>query len=333
MHPLLGKKYFFQKNLRGGGDVGHYVLLQYASLISHQLTVLQARRRRAWTERALLHGDTPGRHPAGEEPDSPKGQAVAPHDESLRHDPEQPATTGGDQSGHGASRPTPCEHHEDGARDAAAPDVAISMAPRASQQGARLGNVAAGLRVNPGDSLRRAAIANSRAPQAAAPGRGADLPAGKARSAHPRAATASEGSEAPKGSPASACVGIAGARSKTLPAAAGSARYAVHARAVPGPPRESSQDSASGDARACSAASHAAGARAGGASCDDVEAQSGGRPFLHRLPTPFSGAAPPAGSPGRVRGQPWSADQRPQPPRPLRQPGQRRAAEGWDPGP
>ena len=294
---------------------------------SHSLLPLQARRRRAWTERALLHGNTPDPHPAGEGADSPKDQSMPPHDgKSLQPEPEQLERTGSAQSGLEAASPS--TESREGRDTAAGHDAVIASAARTPEQGARPGRVAAG------DSLRRAAIANSRAPKPAADG-GADLPEGKALGAQWRAATASEGSEAPKSSAAgSGGVSIAGGRSKTLPAAASPARFAVHARAVPGPPRWSPQAGASGDTRACGAADHAAGAGACGernpVNPDDVEAQSGGRPFLHSLPTPFSAAAPPAASPGRSRGEAAAGDPAAPPPRPLRQPGQRRAAAAWD---
>lgn len=266
---------------------------------------MQARRRRAWTERALLHGSTPDPHPAGEGADSPQDQGASPHDDaSLQPEPEQLAATGSAQSGLEAASPDP--EPNKGRETAAGHGAAAATAARTPEQGAKPCRVAAG------DSLRRAAIANSRAPKPTADG-GADSPAGKALGAQPRAATASEGSEAPKSSAAGSGVGIAGGRSKTLPAAASPARFAVHARAVPGPPRWSPQDGTTGNTRACSAADYADGASASGAACSDVEAQSGGRPFLHRLPTPFSAAAPPAASPGRSRADPAAADQRPQP--------------------
>ena len=235
---------------------------------------------------------------------------MPPHDdESLREEPLKPARAGSTQSELEAASPGP--EPKKGHEPVVGHDAAVATAARTLEQGARPGRVAAG------DSLRRAAIATSQAPKPAADG-GADVPAGKALGAQPRAATASEGSEAPKSSAAgSGVIGIAGERSKTLPAAASPARFAVHARAVPGPPRRSSQDGAGGDTRACGAADHAAcvQARGGGKPLnpDDVEAQSGGRPFLHRLPTPFSAAAPPAASPGRARGEATAADPRPHP--------------------
>ena len=235
-------------------------------------------------------------------------------DESLRQEPEQLASTGSTWSGLEAASldPETRTGHEPGtghdAATATVPATHDAAGARTPEQGARPGRVMAG------DSLRRAAIANSQAPKPAAGG-GADAPAGKALGAQPRAATASEGAEAPKSSAASTgVIGIAGGRSKTLPATASPERFAVHARAVPGPPQWSSQGGASGDTQACAAADHAADAPASGAGRrDDVEAQSGGLLFLHRLPTPFSAAAPPAASPGRPRGDPEAADPRPHP--------------------
>ena len=200
-----------------------------------------------------------------------------------------------------------------GARHAGGREVAVPLAARTPEQGLRPGRAAAG------DSLRRAAIANSQAPRSKAAGGGGDLPAGKGLGAHLRAATASEGCEGPQSSSASSCISISGGRSKTLPAAASPARYALHARAVPGPPWSSAQDSITGDTRTCKAAisdeavaESGASTQACGAGCGDVEAQSGGRQFLHRLPTPFSAAAPAAASPRGLRGEPSAPDQRSQ---------------------
>ena len=271
---------------------------------------LQARRRRAWTERALLSGKPPESKPEEAGSGSPKVRTLLPRcGESLGHEPEHHTMTGGARGGPGASSsdPIPCKGHEASARLPAGHYAAAPTAGRAPEQGVRSSRVTS--RVVAGDTLRRAAIANSQAPQSPA----------RALGAHARAATASEGSEGPEASSAGSCVSIAGARSKTLPAAASPARFAVHARAAPGPPWRGSQHSATGDTRACSAAGgcealagSGAGAPLAGAGCSDVEAQSGGRPFLHRLPTPFSAAGPPAASPGRSRGEPSAVDQRPQ---------------------